>query len=348
MEKIGARETKWLFFLLMISGICFDELNFLINKFATGAYIALGLVTLLAVLSVYITERLMGEEDIFTAITTAWGRWGALVFWVVLFLVTVLNASVRMKDFAHVTGKVLLPESPPIFTLFFISGAAFAVAFLKLEAISRYALVAAAVFMAFVSVIIFTASGEAEFLNVFPLMGKGNYLKSLPYVYIFSDIVYFWVISSHIRKNSQKKHMPVKSVALTGAVGLVILIFYMLCVPYPASGDYVYPLRRLSMLANSSVVFQRLDGLVFLIWIFLGFISAGALCLFAVMVLSQNLRLKNQSAMCFFAVVMSLTFALWNVDFKSFLRPLMSAISFLFLPLTALLYKIKRRVGNEE
>jgi len=102
------------------------------------------------------------------------------------------------------------------------------------------------------------------------------------------------------------------------------------------------------MLANSSVVFQRLDGLVFLIWIFLGFISAGALCLFAVMVLSQNLRLKNQSAMCFFAVVMSLTFALWNVDFKSFLRPLMSAISFLFLPLTALLYKIKRRVGNEE
>lgn len=346
MEKSGVRETRWLFFILMISHICLGAIGELTKAMATGSIIGLLISAVIALAIVFVTETCLGSggtQSIKSSLGN--GFHGALA--IVLFVITLLNSAQRMKDFSLAIGSTVLLQSPEVFILFIMSVASFVVALVGMEAITRYALVASGVFFVFAGALFFTNIHRAEIVNIYPLGGKNGFPNPFCGLYVFSDVVYFFFIQKNVN-NSKKISYPISKTIITVAVTAVaITLFYCLCVPYPASTMYKYPLYRLSLLANSSVVFQRLDGLVYLIWIFFSFICQGALVVFAMDIVADALMLKNKKAIAASVSFICFFISLMNFDFTFFVRRFSVAFAFLVFPVCALRVK-KGRKRNEQ
>ncbi len=341
MEKIGYRETKWLFFLLMASNVITGAVSMLSGEFASGGFIPVIVSAVLALFLVYVTNRCLGKDGVLPLNPLMSKLLGTA-----LFLVTVIAAGTRMKHFAAAIGDIVLVQSPKVFILFIMASAVLSVMLLRLEAVTRYALASSMVFLLFLAIIAFSTFSEFDVRNIYPVMGKGNFLNSWSALYIFSDIVYFYVIFPHIKNSDKARRVPYKAIVLCALFTLILFAIYTLCVPYPVSQTFKYPIYRLAVLANSSVVFQRLDGVVFIIWIFLSFISSGSLALFAVMIFKKVFCLKNQNAICPAVALLCFGISLWDADFDGFVKTAMSLASFFVLPCLAFVFKYikKKRV----
>ena len=86
----------------------------------------------------------------------------------------------------------------------------------------------------------------------------------------------------------------IKAAVISAVIIVIVTLAYALCVPYPASSVYEYPFFRLATLANASVLFQRLDGAVYITWIFAeGLICTGALALFWSMIFADGFKCSD-------------------------------------------------------
>lgn len=344
MEKIGAKETKWLFVLLIMSGVTLGDIAVFVSNSGTAAFINCLCGLAITLLSTAVSNTMLKHGNLTEVFKSVYGKAVTFVFCAILLVVTVLNAANRMNMFARAIGEFVLTDTPRVFILMLFALPVLSAVLFNLEALSRYALAAGIVFLFFVAIIIFTALGEADYINICPVLGKGKVINVLNMLYVFSDIVYFYIISGHIKDVGT----PTKAVIFGGFITTILTLFYTLCVPYPVSEKYVYPLYRLASLANSSVVLQRLDGLVFLMWMFLGFISAGALTLFAVIIFSEMFKLKDRRAVSSAFVFLVFIIALFGVTAGRGINIILPAIAFGVLPLTALLYKIKKNWRRKE
>lgn len=345
MEKSGVRETKWLFFILMISHICLGAIGELTKAMATGGIWGLLLSALVALAIMFVTELCLGSGGC-RSLQSYFGYPLYTTLATVLFVVTLFGTAQRMKDFSLAIGSTVLLQSPAVFILFIMSLASFVVALVGLEAITRYALVASGVFFLFAGALFFTNIPRAEIINIYPLGGKNGFSNPFCSLYVFSDAVYFFFIQKSINNNKKIPYPISKTIITVSVTGVAITLFYCLCVPYPASTMYKYPLYRLSLLANSSVVFQRLDGLVYIIWIFFSFISQGALVIFAMDIISDALKLKNKKAIAGTVTLICFLISMMDSDFTFFVRLFSVGFAFLIFPVCALLVK-KGRERNE-
>ena len=123
----------------------------------------------------------------------------------------------------------------------------------------------------------------------------------------------------------------------------LVVFFYTLCIPFPASQKYVYPLHRISLLANSTLVFQRLDFIVYVLWVFISFLTSGASLLFAGKLVSRALELKDckgvAPALVFVCFIMSLS----GTVTQSLVIVPAEIFFFAVMPFVAIIYHIKMR-----
>ncbi len=339
MEKPGIRETTHLFALLIISTVTLGAISGFVHNSGTAAYINTILTLVLSLALVWVINPAFKESDFRGVLSAVYGKGGSALIMCALFLLTVGNAALRTGMFANAINSYILTGTPRIIILGVISICAFFASYFGLEAVTRYSLVTLIAFFVFFAIILFSSSAEVKLLNLYPLLGKGSFIDVLSMMYVFSDIIYLYLLSGRIKV----KRVARGAIALGGAVAVLLTFFYVLCVPYPVSENHAYPLYTLASLSNSSVVFQRMDGLVFIIWILSSFISVGALCLFSAEILRQAFSLSDRravSSLVAFLVflVSAADFLRWEIVFIA-----MSLACFVFLPVTAVIYRIMRR-----
>ncbi len=341
-QKTGAKETAGLVTVLIFNGFMLGETASAVRHFATGSWIAILVVTFAGVLVMHFCGSVVASVGIRSLVSAAFGRYAAIGAGIVLFVATVLNASHTMSVLTNAVGEVVLPNSPRVFIIYVASGAALAVCLLGPEAITRYGLVLGIVLpLALVGVALFSAN-RWQGINLFPLLGRWSLRGVTGAFASFGNALYFFAASSHIKDTGSIRPAAVSSVLTAGIMASSLCLAYLLCVPYPAGQTFDYPFYRLALMANSSVVFQRPDGFVFILWILTGFVSAGALTLFAARILGATLNLKNHRAISFGVVYLCLALTMADVTFGVWGRYVAAFGVFVFLPITCIIYKIRR------
>ncbi len=337
MHKSNTAEAVYLFSILGISYVVLGG----ISGFARNSGSAAGINSLVCTVVCFLVLRLcaigMGEKDFFNLTDSVYGRKMRFVIMTLFFAVTILNASARLEIYTDAVSELILRKTPKeVIAAVFCICAFFACRF-GTKSLSRYSLVIFILFCVLFAVILCFSATEIKKENMFPLLGRGDAKNVANMLYLFSDAVY---VTLAFRGRGAARSMSVIPV-VTGIAGMILTAFYTLCVPYYALDYNIYPLYTLASLANSSVIFQRLDGLVFIIWFFCGFVSVGALALFATEIFKKNFSLSDRRAVS--APVVLLIFLVWSSAFidKKAVFNAMTVITFAFLPLTVILHRLK-------
>ncbi len=342
MEKSGTRETGSLFAVLIISTVTTGAISGFVYNSGTAAYINALLTWVAAFALVGILNLCLGKDNFYSAMGCVYGKILSRVIMGLIFILTIASASVRMDMFTDAIGKYVLTETPRIVIFSVIALCSFFAAFFGMEAITRYALIFFIVFAAFFAVIFFSSASEVRFINICPVLGKGDFTSVASMLYVFSDIMYLYLISSKVKAG----RAGVRAVILGGTLTVIITLFYVLCVPYPVSQSHEFPVYTLASLSNSSVIFQRMDGLVFVVWIFTSFISVGALSLFASDIFARVFGVSDRRA-----IASAVTFIIFLVSCVSVLKAdivltVSACVCFGFVPFTALMGKLKKGWGR--
>jgi spore germination protein KB len=343
MEKIGAKETSFLFAILIISTVTLGAISGFAEDFGTLAYVNSAICTALSFLLVWISKRSLGNSNFYTVVYSAYGQTAGKIFMCLVFILTVLNASLRMGVFTDAIGSMVLPQTPRFIIFAVMAICSFFVSYFGFEAITRYALVCFTVFLAFFAVILFSSLSEAEVANLKPQGVNGEIVSVISMLFVFSDIFYVYLISDKIKGKNSALH----AVFIGGGIAILLTLFYVMCVPYPVLGKYSYPFYTLASLTNSSLIFQRMDGLVFVVWIFASFVSSGALCLFASDILARVFCLSDRKVLS--APVSLMMFLTSYLGFAGqWVSGAMSFVCFVFLPATAIIFKCKEAKNCEK
>jgi len=294
----------------------------------------------------------VSANNFFDVMKISYGKTAAIFIGAALALISLFNASMRLKMFLSAVTDIILPDSPEAFVAIFFVIAIFAVSFLGLESLTRYALPTGVVIVALV---LFTGIFNLEnyrFSNIFPLMGNGYKMsKNVPDgIFLFSDIIYLYFLTGFFKKKHAIKRVWLKSVVLSGALITVVIGLYQLAVPYPASIGFDYPYFRLASLANTSVLFQRIDAVVYIIWLFSGFVSTGALALFTMIIFAENFDMSDYKGIIHIVIFLIIAFSALDKNYFNLLSNVFTLAVLIFIPVTAILYRFKalsRRKNNE-
>ncbi len=339
MERTGNKETTSLFVILVISHVIISGIAGFVENSGTAAFINVLCSAFLTAVVVFLCSGAFAGRDICEVICKSYGKRAGGIIIFLFFVLTALNASSRMGVFTDVLKKYVLSETPEALILTVMGLCVFAAAYFGIEAVTRYSLASFVGFAVIFAIILLCAYPETEYINLCPVFGKGNFLNVFNMLYVFSDFVYIYLISKNIRKSTRK--IALTSVAVSAVISTVVVLFYTLCVPYPVSGEFEYPIYRLASLSNSAVVFQRLDGLVYILWFFSAFISAGALGYFAVSLFAGMFGLGDRRAITSAVVILIFILSYW--DIADAVNTLMSVFAFLFVPITVLIFRRKQK-----
>lgn len=337
MEKIGSKETTALFVLLILSRVCLGGINGFVSNSGTAASINVLIGIIISLSVCLLVCKVFSKEDFGNVFKKTYGRTFGIAVLTILFFVTVLNASMSVRNFTQAIGKYVLPNTPDVMIAAVFSFCIVAVSRFGIESVTRYSLAVFFVFVVLFAIILCFSHTEVQIRNIIPFRGKGGFGNVFDMVYVFSDIIYMFLIIRGINKNGAKA--PFYALATGGIITAVLVLFYTLCVPYPVSERFSYPLYRLASLANTTVVFQRLDGIVYIIWMFSGFISVGTLGYFAAYLFESAFGISDKRAIV--PMIALLVYFISGISIAEYASFLMSIYAFGILPVTALLYKFR-------
>ena len=342
---IGERETKWLFFILISSRAYIGAINEFVGNMASNAYIGAAICSATAFLLFFFTNKAnpLIRRDLFSMMDVCCSRSITVVIGAFLTVVSALNCSYRLRMFSDAVSEIILPNSPVIYVMIFFAAAMAAVPMFGLEPVTRYGLIIGSVIAALtILAAVFNIGGyEASNLYFFKLDFDGGFVKNGFSVYVFSDIFYLYVISDFFKSGGAVRRTGCRSVAMGGILISALTLLYCLCMPYPASEAFGYPFFRLASLAKSSVVFQRLDGIVYIIWFFLGFICTGSLMLFTLMMFSKTFRCSDFKGVLPAAVFSVFALAYLDLKLEFAVNALMLAAAFVLPAVIIPLYNLK-------
>jgi len=346
---IGEKETKWLFVVLITSQVFVSGINIFMGMGGIlGAFSAF-ICTLLMLLYFYVTDKIKKSHDIgfFDMLEESCGKKASITAGTILTLLSVFNCSVKLKTFSVAVTDIILPDSPVSFAMLLFAFSILAVLFFGLEALTRYALPAGIVITVFAAAVGVFNFESYKTSNIFPLFGNGQIApKSIAGgINMFADVFYVYIIAHYFRKKHAVKRVSLNAIAISGIIITAVVFLFNLAIPYPASGNFNYPFFRFSSLANTSVLFQRLDALVYVIWLFSGFLTTGALVLFTSLIFTQSFGISDYKG-----VVHTVVFAVLALSFSNknyvVMQSVFAAVALLLLLFTVTLYRLKIIMGR--
>ncbi len=340
---IGENEVKWLFAVLLLSPFTVDALAKLFSFSGNAAFLSMILIGSAALLWFVFTENLFSECSFSGAIEICYGKIGSKLVFMLYFAACIISAVIRLKGFVNALSYTVYGKSPSLYLTGFFAVAMLCACFSGIENLARYAKFAGVAAISAIALIFIMSFPNFKTTNVFPLFGKGGgeILKTVKYTYLFSDIVYIFLLSNSVRKKYSIFKCGAKAVIISMISTFVLSLAYALCVPYPASENYRYPLFRTASLINFSVFFQRTEGIVYVIWMFLAFVSCGALAAFGVIMFSKCFKCSDCRGVCPLVVwIIAALSALSTTTFEN-LHMIFSYVLFAFTLITGIILRMK-------
>lgn len=286
---IGEKETKWLLIIIFTSHFFVSSLTEFIVLFKNAAYIGVILSALCALLFFEITNKINYhmKYDLINMMKKCYGKTITTVLGTVIVALSVVNVSDLMRTFADAIGNVMLKTSPLAYILLFFAIASAASSLLGIKTLTQYAYIVGGAVTLMLFVIFLMNIKQYDVGNLALNFSKSDKVPKPSMPYMFSDIIYLFCISDLFKSGRAVIRVGRRAIIISGAAAALIAFFYCAAVPYPASLTFKYPFLRLASVADASIIFKRLEGLVYIIWIFSGFVSVGALSAFSLNIFSK-------------------------------------------------------------
>lgn len=344
---VGEKETTWLFVMLFISRFLLRGINSFVASTGNTAYISIFLCAAAVLLIFWLTNKIIPliKYNLSELVNKVYGRKIGLVLGSVIFVITVLNASSRLRMFTAAVGDEVMTASPIMYIMLFFGAGAAAAAYFGAEPLTRYSYIAGILMFAASAVVCALNIKHINIENLLP--HKGVYSGSIggifSHLYMFSDALYLYCMPRFLKSGKSVNKIGTRALAISGTAVTLIAFFYCAAVPYPSSAEFEYPFFRLSALAEASLLLQRMEGFVYLIWIFSGFISVGALAMFAMNIFFEVFDTSDAKGTLPLLIFIIIGAAYSKSDFEKALNYMICITAFIFTPITAVLYRIRSR-----
>ena len=289
------KKYRWLIIVMTVYYAVFCGTERFIDAGGSGAYILSSVVTAVsAVLYMLLyNKKAFGQLDVdnMTADIRILG---------VILLVSALVQAVSVCAYsAKSITDVFMRKSPFPYILAFVMFPALFGAYFGIKSVSRYSVIAGTVLLFVIGLILLFVSEDYSAVNIHPVLGKGfpGFERVFQCIILFSNILYFYLLSPGCN-NTQKsvRREILKIILISGAVFFGICLVCNLTVPFEALGYWRNPLLYIASTVNFSFIVERSEALVFLIWIFISFLTLSALMCFVCSIAAKTFKLSNRKA----------------------------------------------------
>lgn len=342
---VGERETKWLFVILFTSQFLLGAVRTFAICGTSAAALSALLCCIVPIVLLCAAEKLSGGlgGDFTQILQRCYGKCAAAVIELIIFALAVSNASLRLKAFVTALSRTVYPGTPNLYLTAFFTFVMLCVCFLGAENITRYARLAGIGMSLVLVLVLAMAVPHFEEANICPVFGSGaaGILRGTFAAQAFADVIYLYFIGRLLRNDGAPLRVGIKAAVISAVIIVIVTLAYALCVPYPASSVYEYPFFRLATLANASVLFQRLDGAVYITWIFAGFICTGALALFCSMIFADGFKCSDYKGSAPLVVLIISALSLSSLKAVKILNTAFAPSVLAVILITALIYRTR-------
>lgn len=217
---------------------------------------------------------------------------------VFLFVSALVQATAVCSYSVVSITQVFMKKSPFPYILLFVLLPTLFGAYFGIKSVSRYCFIAGVSMVFLIALILAFAYEDYSFKNIYPVMGKGfpRFGGIVSSIFAFSNIFYLFLLSGREEKNNIKGEI-LKIILISGAVFTAICLVCNLTVPFEALEQLSDPLLYVSSTVDFSFAVERSEALVFLVWIFMTFLTLSASMCFVCSIAENTFSLANRKAL---------------------------------------------------
>jgi len=244
----------------------------IVIKSGSAAWIQMIFMSLIMLLIFYITTKIyekVGMNDIVSLSEKIGGKGLKVITGIFLIAVLGLNMAVNMRYFPETVNSVLLPETPIEFIMLLFAICIAFGAYMGIDSIARinaiFLPIAGLFFLAFLILLL----PHIKITNIYPILGLGTYnifVKSWEELRIFADIIVLNVLLPFCKNRKEAISSGYRSIIISGIIGTIITVMYVMTFPYPASTEFITPFYMMARLLRIGRYFQRLEAFFEFVW----------------------------------------------------------------------------------
>ena len=217
----------------------------------------------------------------------------------VILLVSALVQSVAVCSYSTKSiAEVFMKKSPFAYILTFVLFPTLFGAYFGIKSVSRYSLVGGIGILFVIALILVFAFEDYSIENMYPLLGKGlpSFSSILLPLSLFSNIIYLYVLHGYKNSQGDIKSETRKIILISGAVFIAISLICSLTVPHEALGHWHDSLLYVASTVDFRFAVERSEALVFVVWIFMSFLTLSSLMTFVCTIAYHTFCLSNRKA----------------------------------------------------
>ena len=301
--------------------------------------------------------RRFDRSNILDVAEAALGKPGRYAVSVILLLYLVFSNALALREFTEVMKTVAFPSSALAYVMLFFVAAMTAAVLCGFDAIARIHVLAVPVTLFIALTMVFSVIRYADAGNLFPILGNGAdqvFGKGMITLSIYSDIIFLFLINPFAKQKIKWRKIGFLSALGGVAVTALIVLTFVLIVPYPTSADTNIPIYPLAKVVYYGRFFQRLDAFYLLALAIVGMLYLSLSLFFITHLFAQTVRLPRSRPLVWVFGMLSYLLAL-TIPRSDELHALVYTSSWLLwaigflLPLAAVLIaRLRRRAKGGE
>jgi hypothetical protein len=333
---------------MTVTEACVLFINLICNKYLlfTPEYIrnisqsGVLLTVLVMFITIFIFWQLILKKNIFSNERLTYAS-------LILLIVLVVFSALNLRQYAEIAKTISLEDS----SLYFIEGifiiAMIAGAKTGLKGLCKACLIFVPFIFISLLALVFFASTNLDFYNIFPIMGKGiksTFLTGVFLVSSFMEFALFPLMASSFK--SRKEYEKSGNIILVSSfiIIMIITVFYTASFTDNISFEKYPPVFQIIRLFNSGTYFQRFDSLFLIMYSLSAYLYLGSVLYFAVFLFSKTFGIKRNKYLVVPLAIIIISFSFINILSEVINSYVKYANLFLWTVPTILPLFIKRRI----
>ncbi|MCL5070071.1 MAG: spore germination protein [Actinobacteria bacterium] len=298
--KFGVGETISLVSIAMISKMFCTcaQIDFM-KVGTTGWYMIVisGIIAALGFTFCYLLLKRFPGKNLLQIYDITFGNVIGFIFSLLLAILFLSEVVIYLREFTDIEKVYAYRDSPPVYIMLFVILTIIVLSFLGLEAIVRYSkFIGYFIFFGLIAGLLL-ASQNYQVYRLFPILGHGlgaTFVNALKRSFAYGEIFFVAVFACSLQSIRKIKKAGYLSLLVGGAALFFIYLSFNLTFAYPIGDELTSPIYVQSTLIEYGGFFQRVEPLLYFVWIITTLISLIALFYAALFIYTYIFRLKDK------------------------------------------------------
>ncbi len=356
-EKItlNSRQLTLLLSNLLITKMTFSFPRILFKTSGNGAWMQAIYMSLLAYGFLWLSFRFFkysGNKSILELSENIGKKPLKIAVSIIVAIIIVIHAATEMRTFLESAKIILLPKTKIEYMLIFFAAAVLIGALCGFNTLATINALFFPFCLFFLVALVLFLIPAYDVNNIFPIFGTGAkniFLKSIPDMHCFSDLLVLNILLPYIGDIKLAKSCGTRAVIISGLSLTIICLAYGLTYPYPYSTEFLLIPYQLSRMVRAGEYFQRFEALFEFVWTLTHLLYSGIYVYILCLVFRKAFNLRAiKSLMPGIVALLSLICFMPSsvvelLDTSTRLKTLTAPFALLLPVVIPLIYKLKNK-----